>query len=463
MVIIGNEGIFDILRTGASSTPAGNTSSTPSCNTFSADRQTLDDLNLTGKYKPGSVFSLFNKVQTEGAERLLDEMFQQPLSDPEAINRRSLRFLYLQNKAPVFPFTREQLRQVEEYLHTGRTGSRLASAAGILRMRLMEGLVKDQRYEQLKTAVAAVITLITTCKKWFAELDRNEATPIRSWLDTAIAIVNDTRLENLSSPDTWQQIAAYHHLFGTLMEIQLHQLCSILYELDLGIAVGKIARQRGFSYAAALPRNENVLQITGLRHPGLDKAVGNSLSLSRESNLVFLTGANMAGKSTLMKSFGIAVYLAHMGFPVAAEEMYFSIRDGLYTSINVPDDLNRGHSHFYAEALRVKEAALAISAGRKLVVIFDELFKGTNVKDAYDATLAVTSTFSEYRNCFFIISTHIIEVGEALGNRNGLQFSYLPTIMEGEIPRYTYRLAAGISSDRHGMRIIENEGILDLF
>jgi len=52
---------------------------------------------------------------------------------------------------------------------------------------------------------------------------------------------------------------------------------------------------------------------------------------------------------------------------------------------------------------------------KDLIVIFDELFKGTNVKDAYDATLAVTEAFSKYRNCFFIISTHIIEVGENYG------------------------------------------------
>jgi DNA mismatch repair protein MutS len=167
-----------------------------------------------------------------------------------------------------------------------------------------------------------------------------------------------------------------------MMEEQLHRLCEIIYQLDLGISVGKIARQRDFSYARALPKNEPVLQLAGLRHPGIDRAVGNTLTMNKDSNMIFLTGANMAGKSTLMKSFGIAVYLAHMGFPVAAKEMVFSIRDGLYTSINVPDDLNQGHSHFYAEALRVKEAAMAISAGKQLVVIFDELFKGTNVKDA---------------------------------------------------------------------------------
>jgi DNA mismatch repair ATPase MutS len=98
-----------------------------------------------------------------------------------------------------------------------------------------------------------------------------------------------------------------------------------------------------------------------------------------------------------------------------------------------------------------------------MVVIFDELFKGTNVKDAYDATLSVTAAFAKYRNCAFIISTHIIEVGVALrGDHSNLQFAYLPTIMEGTVPRYPYKLTTGITSDRHGMIIIENEKILDI-
>src|SRR5690606_32753041 len=151
-------------------------------------------------------------------------------------------------------------------------------------------------------------------------------------------------------------------------------------------------------------------------------------------NVVFLTGANMAGKSTFMKSFGIAIYLAHMGFPVPATEMTFSVRDGLYTSINVPDNINEGYSHFYAEVLRVKMVAEAVANAKNMVIIFDELFKGTNVKDAYEATVAVTAAFAEHHNCAFIISTHIMEAADELKQYNNFQFVYLPTIMQGNTP-----------------------------
>jgi DNA mismatch repair protein MutS len=171
----------------------------------------------------------------------------------------------------------------------------------------------------------------------------------------------------------------------------------------------------------------------------------------------------MAGKSTLMKTLGISLYLAHLGFPVAAAAFEFSVKEGIYSSINVPDNLNMGYSHFYAEVLRVKAVAEEVSKSKNLLVIFDELFKGTNVKDAFDATLAVTEAFSEYRNCIFIISTHIVEVGEELQKGHGhMQFLYLPTVVKDKVPAYTYKLEAGISSDRQGMMIIEKEGIIEM-
>jgi DNA mismatch repair ATPase MutS len=128
----------------------------------------------------------------------------------------------------------------------------------------------------------------------------------------------------------------------------------------------------------------------------------------------------------------------------------------------VADNIGLGYSHFYAEVVRVKQAAEAVAGGKRLLLMFDELFKGTNVKDAYDGTLAVTAGFADYRECLFIVSTHIIEVAEALKGYNNIRFVYMPTIMDGAHPVYTYKLQEGITADRQGMMIIRNEGILEL-
>ena len=134
-----------------------------------------------------------------------------------------------------------------------------------------------------------------------------------------------------------------------------------------------------------------------------------------------------------------------------------------FSSLNYVRGDNMGYSHYYAEVLRVKQVAEEVAKGKNLVVVFDELFKGTNVKDAYDATYAVTSALAKRHACSFMISTHIIEVGHELGkNCDNATFAYLPTVMNGSVPTYTYKLEPGITNDKHGMIIINNERIVEL-
>ena len=110
----------------------------------------------------------------------------------------------------------------------------------------------------------------------------------------------------------------------------------------------------------------------------------------------------------------------------------------------------------------VKKVATELSQGRSLFIVFDELFRGTNVKDAAEATVAVSRAFAGRTTSMFIISSHIVEAGEALKQCSNIGFCYLPTRMNGTTPEYTYTLQQGITDDRHGMIIIKKEGILDI-
>lgn len=170
----------------------------------------------------------------------------------------------------------------------------------------------------------------------------------------------------------------------------------------------------------------------------------------------------MAGKSTFLRSLSTALYIAHMGFPVAARAMEFSVLDGIYTTINLPDNLGIGASHFYVEVLRVKKMAQELRTGQSFFILFDELFRGTNVKDAHEATVAVAKGFAGKRNSMFVISSHIIEAADQLSKNSNIDFWYLPTRMNGNVPEYPYTLEPGVTDDRHGMVIIRNEGILDI-
>ncbi|MEH3114876.1 MutS-related protein [Pedobacter terrae] len=78
----------------------------------------------------------------------------------------------------------------------------------------------------------------------------------------------------------------------------------------------------------------------------------------------------MAGKSTFLKSVGISIYLAHLGFPVPAANMETGIWQGLISTINLPDNLNQGYSHFYNEVLRVKQVAEKIKVSKNIFCDF---------------------------------------------------------------------------------------------
>ncbi|MEO9147632.1 MAG: DNA mismatch repair protein [Ginsengibacter sp.] len=422
-----------------------------------------------GKYKTNSIYSLFNKVQTMGGERLLDSMFRFPLSNAEEINKRSEVFQYFERKNFIFPFSRERYNVVENYLSSEGGGNIVVAFTRTFRRKFLNYIGLDQEYKLVKEGLLSSIELLNILQDFLFKLqEQDPENPYHSQIEILRKIFESKWLRWLPKERGVLKLplikmAKYDYLLKHALQEEMKEIFQVIYNLDVCIAVSNVSRARGFSYAEALPAERNCLQIEELYHPSLDNAVANSVSIGEDSNVIFLTGANMAGKSTFMKSFGISVYLAHMGFPIAAKGMTFSVKDGIYSSINISDNLGLGISHFYAEVLRVKEVAVAVAESKNLVILFDELFKGTNVKDAYDATLAVSEAFAENRNCLFIISTHIIEVGITLRERcDNLRFVYFPTVMKNKVPKYTYMLEEGITSDRHGMIIIENEKILEI-
>jgi DNA mismatch repair ATPase MutS len=205
-----------------------------------------------------------------------------------------------------------------------------------------------------------------------------------------------------------------------------------------------------------------LLKIDDLFHPFIKEPVKNNIHLEQDKNMCFLTGANMAGKSTFLKSIGLCCYMAHLGFPVPAAKMETNVFNGLITTINISDDVTKGYSHFYSEVKRVKNTALKIQEKKKVLVIFDELFRGTNVKDAFDASSMIISAFADISQCAFFISTHIVEIAQELKIKPNIVYKFFNSRLDNEIPVYNYKLNDGISEERHGLQIVKNEGIVEI-
>lgn len=435
---------------------------------FLADKQTLTDLNVLGKYNAGSLFSLFNRTITAGGEKLMDEMFRYPLTSHAEINDRCGVFTFFTSNVIALPFSSAEFESAEQYLVSGGGNDNyLFSLLHTGRRALLNRMGLKEEYELARHGLRASVLVLEKLVPFLQTLQNNASYPFREETEQLLTAGGfQPILEFLASSKNDRlsllKEAALDHLFRNKCYRYLHQLLGLVYRIDIAIAVGAVARERDLVFPVALPSAEAGIRIKGCRHPSLENAIGNDYCSHAGANICFLTGANMAGKSTFMKSVGAACYLAHMGFPVAAEEMQFAVKQGIFSSINVSDNLNQGISHFYAEVLRVKEVACAVCDGNNYLVIFDELFKGTNVKDAFDATLECTKAFGQFCHSDFIISTHIIEVGEELMPFSNVQFRYMPTVMKGHMPTYTYRMQQGITSDRQGMMIIENEGILEM-
>ena len=437
---------------------------------FTIDKQTQDDLNIWGKQGTGSILSLFNRTATLHGSKLLEEMFFYPLSDAEAINARSEKISYLKTVKAVFPFSSAGFDQAEQYLSNTDERTKLPAEKPSLEKKLASLVAANADYKQITSGMAALTEIMQQLHSLLKNTLLLAGSPLKSDEETtkiqmllSTEPINLLLKENPKNSLSWEKLAACDVMLRFRYRDTVKQILQYIYQLDVYLTVAKVATERNFVFPKALAKEDHIIKIKGFYHPQLKNAVPNNLTITPDNNVVFLTGANMAGKSTFMKSLGIAMYLAHMGFPVAAREMEFSVLDGIYTTINLPDNLGIGASHFYAEVLRIKKIAKELGTGKNIFVIFDELFRGTNVKDAYEATIAITAAFAKKRNSEFVISTHIIEAGAVLKERcTNISFKYLPTRLNGTSPEYTYTLESGITDDRHGMIIINNEGILEL-
>ena len=416
------------------------------------DEQTIEDLGIFGKQNSGGIFDLYNSAHTRGGEEKLKELFRKPLSNKQAINLRSNIIKQFAEMKTVFPFSGTAFDMAEKYLINAKaTGGQLTSL----------------NEKEMQNGVTAVIEITWAAKEFISLPEIANLTAWKAERDAISSLLADPAFEPAlrAKPQgklTYSATTAYDILFRVREHEKITELLDHIYMIDVYISVALVAAKRNFSFAEALEKGTCQLRLEGVYHPELKTPVANTVVMNPGQNVIFLTGANMAGKSTILRAISTAVYVAHMGFPVAVSSMSFSVMDGVYTTINLPDKLGIGASHFYVEVLRVKKMATELSQGKSLFVLFDELFRGTNVKDAHEASVAVISAFAKKQTSMFIISSHIVEAAEELKKKVNIGFQYLPTIMEDKIPKYTYTLRPGVTDDRHGMIIIRNERILEI-
>lgn len=434
---------------------------------FDIDSQTLNDLEIFERRKGEvCIFSLFNFTSTIGGKDRLLDFFKTPQNDLSVINKRKELIAYFQNSGTDLVFQKESMDFIEFYLKQKDKPDSISRYNTIKTVFSYLGGPTQKQYLRQR-GVSQFLDLINSIREFCLELDIDNCPVLLKELSIAVNSLIEFPFLNKMFPLRHTELnrfalAKCDFIFRNLAVKEISVILDLVYHLDAYISVAKAAEKYKLNYPVFTTSRNQMLNIEGVFHLFIKEPVANDIRFGSEKNVCFITGANMSGKSTFLKSVAIAIYLAHLGFPVPANSMEISVFKGLMTTINLSDNLNQGYSHFYNEVMRVKEVARKVTDSKHMVVIFDELFRGTNVKDAYDGSLSIVSAFADIRDSFFMISTHIVEVAAALKNNGNIDFSYMNTTMENGVPQFSHQLKSGITEERMGMWIIENEGIIDI-
>lgn len=199
--------------------------------------------------------------------------------------------------------------------------------------------------------------------------------------------------------------------------------------------------------------DEVVYEARGLYHPFLGrKAVKNDFSIVN-GNYYIVTGANMAGKSTFLRSLGINYILAMNGMPVFADSLRVSVF-ALFTSMRTTDDLTRGISYFNAELLRLRQLIDFCPEHKNTLIILDEILKGTNSADKLNGS----RLFLEYisgRNVTGVIATHDLELSRMSDEHAGRFHNYCFEIELGTDVTYSYKITPGVARNQNATFLLK--------
>ena len=230
--------------------------------------------------------------------------------------------------------------------------------------------------------------------------------------------------------------------------IKLEESLSSIAELELALSFKNIGMD---NQVYSIPEDSDNIIASNMIHPFVKNCVPNSLTLDGG---IVLTGSNMSGKTTFMRTLGLCLLLKNAGSIVPAES-FKAPRVGIYTSLRANDMLQEGVSTFYAEIKRMNKINLAIKDSRCLILV-DEIFKGTNAIERIEASRKVIEKLNQY-NALFIISTHDFELCDTKGITN---YHFEENYIEDKIS-FDYKLKEGPGKKGNALYLLKMSGIID--
>ncbi|MDB5193040.1 MAG: MutS-related protein family 1 [Segetibacter sp.] len=432
-----------------------------------ADKTTLSDLSIFHSEEEQSVFHHLNFTTTFGGKEWLRYMLAHPYSDLKKIQETQQLIKLIIDKSNQWPpiITNGTIMVVEKFYETAveeipQHPNAFSSA--------FYKTINGHDFSLIKYSVTHFVDFAIGLNQLISLFGTNDLPPLlQQMIDritklTSNPVVQTMMQWNKQNQLSTQNILSFAQFLKRNYKQQALELVEIYSKLDAYYSMAMACKKFKFSFPTIDKSTSPYVRAKNLYHILLQQPVSYNIQLDQQQNFLFLTGANMAGKSTFIKAIGVSVYLAHVGMGVPAESLELSLFDGLLSNIQVEDNITRGESYFFNEVQRIKKTIDKINDGRNWLILIDELFKGTNVQDAMKCSTTVIEGLRKMKNALFILSTHLYEIGENLRQYPNIKFYFFETrIDEGQLV-FSYHLKEGISNDRLGYLILKREGVVDL-
>ncbi len=233
-------------------------------------------------------------------------------------------------------------------------------------------------------------------------------------------------------------------------------------EIDAFISLGNYSfNNPGFAYPSRSD-NSDIFSAKDIGHQLIDedKRVCNDFSLGKKGTVCIISGANMAGKSTFLRTVAVNFILGMTGAPVCAKDLKF-IPCKLFTSMRTTDSLSGNESYFYAELRRLNILKTRIESGEPVFFILDEILKGTNSADKSTGSKLFLKRLIA-GNGTGLLATHDTSLGELENENPGVVINKCFEIeIDGENIRFDYKIRDGITQKMNAVFLMKQMGILD--
>lgn len=236
---------------------------------------------------------------------------------------------------------------------------------------------------------------------------------------------------------------------------KIEEWVDALSEIDSLVSMATFRyNEQDAGIASIVDSDRVVYEAKGLYHPFIgSEAIKNDFDIV-DNNYYIITGANMAGKSTFLRSIGVNYILALNGMPVFADTFKVSIFN-LFTSMRTTDDLTHGISYFNAELIRLKQLIDNCKQSDHTLIILDEILKGTNSLDKLNGSKLFLQEISKLP-VTGVIATHDLELSK-LEDENNMRFhNYCFEIKLEDNIKYSYKITKGVARNQNATYLLKN-------